>query len=1104
MSLNTFKNTLLVRTFHGSVAQQLTAALVLLGIVATLLTTAVQTYRAYRTEIEQVQSRFENALTVHGPSLAASVWSFSEKQIELELQGLLNTPGFEYVQVTATEGNTWSVGLLNLADTLVYEAPLTHLRNNKEITLGTLKIVTDKGAIYDHILIQALNSLVYFGAWTFILAAAFFWVIRQLITRHLDTLARYTSSISFESKAPELVLEKSTTEPQDSENELQQVATAINNMRSQLAEKISDLQRSELRFRAFYQSSNFAAIVAVNQKGNITLWSAGAEIAFGYTEKEIIGQPLQLLIPERFKQPHEVGFKRALETKKYNIIGKAVELSGVHKDGHEFPMELSLGAWGQDDSIQFSAIIYDISERKKAQQELRESTALVGLLHAIAVAANEAETVEEALNATLHNVCTYSGWPVGHVFMCDSNDPNMLKSTNIWYLEDDVQFSQFKIETQEASFSRGEGLPGLVLQSGEPSWIVDMKRTSHFPRAKVAAQVGLKAAFALPVLAGSEVKGVLEFFSREISEPDQSLFYTLIHIGTQVGRVIERKDAYESNRKLLMAVEQSPASVIIVDLDGRVEYVNSTFTEVTGFTFEDVLQKNGKIFNTEHNAPEVYEDIWKTVTNGDDWRGELLNEKKNGERYWEDVTISPIKDDDGKPSHFLALKEDISIRKQYEEQLVHQANYDTITGLPNRLLAIDRLTQAITQAGRDKKSVAILYVVVDNLNKVSDTLGHAAVDILLKKSGDRLRKCLKESDTVAHFGSGEFVIILPEIEKIIFAELIARKMLLAFENPVGLEAGEIGLGLRIGLTVFPNDGNDPHILFKNAHAASFRASELENQKYRFFTPNMDEEAQVMLRRETLLRTALKNNELSLNYQPVVDGETGELVGAEALIRWNNPELGFVPPDAFIPLAETTGLIVSIGEWVLKEACRQAVEWNFNEGNRLRIAVNVSSRQFESTNLVEVIANTLAETGLPSSCLEIEITERLLINDTPLANIVLHELHNMGVSVSIDDFGTGYSSLSYLKQFPFDTLKVDRAFINDVCHDPDDAALVTAIIAMAHGLGHSVVGEGVEDEEQWQFLRSLNCEMIQGFFFGKPMSSQDFAKQLEGLKAKKFA
>jgi PAS domain S-box-containing protein/diguanylate cyclase (GGDEF)-like protein len=1103
MSFDKALNFLIRRFCSGSIARRLTVALVVLGITATVIITAAQTYLEYQSEIKQIDERFERVRVTHGRSLAASIWSFSEIQIQLELQGLLNTPGFEYAEVKSHEGQIWTVGNKSSANAVVFTSSLVYPNKNTRHDVGTLTVVAGKNEIIDLIKLHAFESLLYFGTWIFFLAGFLFLVFRQLVTRHLDALVKYTSSISFESEGAPLILARNQSAT-GSEDELDLVTSSINSMRTQLTNSITGLQTSEQRFRAFFQSSSIAAIIAIDSDGNLILWNPGAEQTFGYSKEEILGKPLLQLIPDRYKEAHQRGLQKALETSEYSVIGKTVELSGVRKDGSEFPLELSLGVWSSEGKTQFSAIIKDISDRKKAQQEARESTALVGVLHAIAVAANEADTVEEALRACLNNVCTYSGWPVGHVYLCDPKNPEKLVSSDIWHMTDEERLNDFKEGTRQFDFMSGEGLPGVVLETKEPSWIIDLQSSDNFPRADLASEAGLVAGFALPVLAGSEVKGVLEFFSEENSDPDPSLFYTLIHIGTQLGRVIERRDAEESQRKLSMAVEQSSASVIITDTEGVIEYVNSTFCDVTGYSSEEAVGLKPSIIKSGYHSQELYEELWGTITSGRQWRGELHNKRKNGDLFWEDVSISPIKDDEGKISHFLAVKEDISIRKQYEDQLIHQANYDALTGLPNRLLAVDRLTQAITAASRDERNVAVLFAVLDDINKVNDTLGHEAVDELLKKAGTSLAHVVGESDTVAHFGSGEFVIILPGLEKSIFAELMARELMAVFDEPIHLKDSEISIGMRIGLTIFPNDGEDPQILFRNAHAASYRAKEMETQKYRFFTPNMDEEAMIMLRRETLLRTAIENDELSLNYQPVVDGQTGAMVGAEALIRWNNPELGFVPPDAFIPLAETTGLIVPIGEWVLETACRQAVQWQTEGSTPFTMAVNVSSRQFEGTKIVETIGRILGETGLSASCLEIEITERILIHDTALATIVLNEINSMGVSISIDDFGTGYSALSYLKQFPFDTLKVDRSFINDVTHDPDDAALVTAIVAMAHGLNHKVIAEGVETKDQWDFIRALNCDQIQGYFFGKPMPAEDFTAYWIEEKAKRLA
>lgn len=675
MNFDTIKNFNFLRFFSGSIARRLTAALVILGITATLITTAVRTYLEYQSEIKLIDERFESARVTHGASLAASVWSFSEIQIQLELQGLLNTPGFEYAEVKSHEGEVWTAGENTSTDVVVNEAPLIFRNKGKVHSLGILKVVAGKQAIYDRIKFHALESLFYFGTWIFVLAGFLFLIFRQLVTRHLDKLARYTSSISFDHEGAPFELSRQPSEP-GSEDELDQVADSINSMRTQLSKTITGLQTSEQRFRAFFNSSSIAAIVAIDSDGNLIMWNQGAEHAFGYSREEIIGKPLLQLIPERYREAHTAGLQKARESDEYSVIGKSVELSGLHKNGSEFPLEISLGVWKSEGKTQFSAIIKDISDRKKAQQELRESTALVGLLHAIAVAANEAETLEDALRACLNNVCTYSGWPVGHAYLCDPKNPDRLVSSDIWHLMDEERMAAFKEGTADFNFMRGEGLPGTVLKTKEPSWIIDLQSDKNFPRKKLAAQSGLRAGFALPVLAGSEVKGVLEFYSEENTEPDPSLFYTLIHIGTQVGRVIERRDAEESHRKLSLAVEQSPASVVITDIDGNIEYVNSTFCDVTGFSAEEVIGQKPSIVKSGYHSLDLYEELWSTITAGGEWRGELHNKKKDGTLFWEDVSISPIKNEENLTSHFLAVKEDISIRKQYEEQLIHQANYD--------------------------------------------------------------------------------------------------------------------------------------------------------------------------------------------------------------------------------------------------------------------------------------------------------------------------------------------------------------------------------------------------------------------------------------------
>ncbi len=577
--------------------------------------------------------------------------------------------------------------------------------------------------------------------------------------------------------------------------------------------------------------------------------------------------------------------------------------------------------------------------------------------------------------------------------------------------------------------------------------------------------------------------------------------------------ITELKRVEQDLRKLSQAVEQSPASVVITTAEGNIEYVNPKFVEVTGYSEKEVAGRNPRFLKSGQMGPELYEDLWRTVSAGREWRGELHNKKKNGELYWDYSAISPIKAADGTITHFLAVNEDITLRKEYEERLLHQANFDDLTGLPNRVLALDRLSQALARAEREHWNVALVFVDLDNFKNVNDTLGHAAGDELLMEAAQRLQSSVRKTDTVsrlgdeerfdtvARIGGDEFLIILPDLGAPVYAEVVARKILDACSKPFTLNGHDVFVTASVGLTVYPADGRDPQTLMQNADAAMYRAKEIGRNTYRFFTKQMNEQAAERLTIESHLRYALERDELFLEYQPIVEVSSGDLVGAEALLRWRNPELGLVTPDRFIGVAEGTGLIIPIGDWVLQTVCREAVAWQDRGMGPLRVAVNASSRQFRGSDLVTTVAEALEDSGLPPACLELEITESLLVDDESEATAILHQLSEFGVRLSIDDFGTGYSSLSYLKRFPVDTLKIDRAFVRDVTTDPEDAALARAIIAMGHSLGLKVVGEGVETEEQLQFLRRENCHLVQGFYFSKPLSISAFSSLLDGWRRK---
>jgi diguanylate cyclase (GGDEF)-like protein/PAS domain S-box-containing protein len=560
----------------------------------------------------------------------------------------------------------------------------------------------------------------------------------------------------------------------------------------------------------------------------------------------------------------------------------------------------------------------------------------------------------------------------------------------------------------------------------------------------------------------------------------------------------QERDAAEIH-KFSKAIEQSPSSVVICDRQWRVEFANRKFTQLTGYDAKSIVGRHPGALSNDNLENRDNSHLWQSirlqVQRVGVWQGEVNSLRRNGERFWEQLIVTPIKDGANNTTGYMILGEDISIRKRYEQQLLRQANYDILTGLPNRMLALDRLKLALAQARRESSMVGVMFLDLDNFKHINDTLGHDAGDNLLIESARRISSSLRGTSTVARLGGDEFLVILPGLTGPESSSQVAERILKTFTPAYSLNGQEVFVTTSIGIAIFPTDSDNSGTLLQHADAAMYQAKHQGKSSYAHFTPELSEISHERLQMESRMRRALELQEFELYFQPIVDTATGKLRAAEALLRWNNPVMGLVMPDRFIPLAEETGLIVPIGEWVLEQACLAATGWKAVTGQDIGISVNVSPRQFRDPGFTKAVMRALSNSELAPKRLELEITERLLLDNSIETAEILRAMDRAGIRLSVDDFGTGYSALSYLKSYPFDTLKIDKSFVQDVMKESEDAALVRAIINMAHSLGLTVIAEGVEDEQQTHFLQQEGCDFAQGYFYSHPLPAGEFTEWL---------
>ena len=823
----------------------------------------------------------------------------------------------------------------------------------------------------------------------------------------------------------------------------------------QLGALFAKLRQNEEHLSATLRSIG-DAVVSTDVKGNVTDLNAVAEALTGWSVDEARGHPVTEVLRLVHSQTREVAGNPVPRVLTEGcVLGLAPHTALIARDGTERQIDDSCAPIrGADGQIAGAVLVFrDVSEEYRMREAVRESEARFRCLY-------------------VNSPDAYLLVRGGVIADCNMATEQMLRCAR-------------------------DKIVGQPPDAFSPELQPDGRSSAEAARERIGeAMASGRARF--------------EWVHRRSDQTDFRVDVSLSMVTFDGERqllvalrdITARTLAEDKLRKLSRVVEQTPASVVITDMLGRIEYVNPAFTQTTGYTFEEANGKNPRILKSGLMSEEVYAGMWRELSAGREWRGELQNRRKNGELYWELAVVSPLRDGTGRTTHYLAVKENITSRKAMEDELRSAARTDKLTGLPNRALVCDRLQQAVVRASRLKGyCFALLFLDFDRFKVINDSLGHDVGDMLLQEIAQRLRKAVRSGDSVsreardhttARLGGDEFVVLLDGLADPLDAVAVADRLLIALADPYELGEHRVYSTASIGIVTSNIAAESAEQVLRDADTAMYEAKLAGKARYVMFDVSMRQRVQDRMDLENALRTALEAGELFLMYQPIVSLHTGRIESFEALLRWKHPKRGLIPPDEFVPIAEECGLILPIGEWVLREACGQFARWRQRMGDAApqSISVNLSRAQLLLQDLPRTIQRILDQTGIQPSCLHLEVTESAVAKDVETATRILNAIKATGVKLDMDDFGTGYSSMAFLHQFPIDVLKIDRSFIANIDRGRDFAALVHAVAQLAHNLNISVVAEGIETADQALILQSLECEFGQGYLFSKPIMGDD--------------
>lgn len=861
----------------------------------------------------------------------------------------------------------------------------------------------------------------------------------------------------------------------------------INLLASDLTQSTRLLQATGERLTNLITAAPIA-VIAVDREMRTTEWNPHAERMFGWGRDEVLGQPL----------PHidlvTTGLHAAVQAGKPNS-----NIEGVRrrKDGSDLYVR---GTWAplRDAAGQLAgmmAVLQDISDVHRAQEAVRQRDAMLKVIYETSQLLLQSEHWSAVMPEVLRGLGEAAA--VDRVYLCANHhteDGTLLTSQLHEWCADDIFQVAGRPEARAIRYAdQGLGRWVALMAAGD----VIQGDVEDFPARErpLLEALGVCSALMVPVSLGDAWWGYLGFNSCRARREWGTEMVRLLRIAAKgLGATLRRQQYEEQLRQSALVFSNTVDSVMITDAADRILDVNPAFTEITGYSREEAIGRKPNLIHSELHDPDFYRALWAVLRRDGLWRGEIWDRRKNGETFPARLTISAVKGPTGQPSHYVGVLTDLTAIRDTQARLEYLALHDPLTDLSNRRMYAMQLEQATQRAARGKSQLAILVIDIDRFKDINDSLGHPAGDQLLLQFAQRLQGSMRDAGTVARHGGDEFLVLLEPLRDMEAAAAAAQALLDVLAQPFIVEGHALLIKASIGISLYPQDGEDVETLLRNADTAMYRAKELGRGRYDFYTEDLTNRAYERMLLVSQLAGALEMGQLQLYYQPQVDLQTGQIIGAEALLRWLHPEHGMISPARFIPLAEESGLIVPIGEWVLRTACATARHWCEGNSGFRRIAVNVAGQQVTS-EFAQTVRAVLEQTGLRPACLELEVTEGFIIGHADDAIARLNDLKSLGLELAIDDFGTGYSSLSYLKRLPIDKLKIDQSFVRGM-PNPDDEAITRAVIALSKSLGLQVIAEGVETELQRDFLKAEGCHEGQGYLYSKPVPADALAALLE--------